>query len=312
MDALPTQHRADPVRVGTVQDPADYRWPSCRANALGEPDALLYPNRLAIQRRRGCFPPDPAQTSMTQSPPPRLAADRPSPFGGPSAPAHHRPIRSFVLREGRLTSAQQRAFTELWPRFGADWRRGERLDLSGLFGSDHPIYLEIGFGAGDALAEMAEAHPERNYLGVEVHRPGVGHLLLQLQGRGLANVRVLRQDAVELLEHGLPSASLAGVYLFFPDPWPKKRHHKRRIVQPGFIARLARVIRPGGLFHAATDWAPYAEHMLQVLDAADGLFTNSAGPGRYASRPAGRPLTRFERRGQRLGHGVYDLIYRRR
>lgn len=228
------------------------------------------------------------------------------------APAHHRPIRSFVLREGRLTRAQERAFTALWPRFGVDWRRGEQLHPSALFGDDRPVFLEIGFGSGDGLAQMAEAHPERGYLGVEVHRPGVGHLLLELDRRELGNVRVLRQDAAELLEHGLPAASLDGVYLFFPDPWPKQRHHKRRIVQPAFIERLARILRPGGLFHAATDWAPYAEHMRRVLEAADGLFANSNGPGRYAERPADRPLTRFERRGQRLGHGVYDLIYRRR
>jgi tRNA (guanine-N7-)-methyltransferase len=244
--------------------------------------------------------------------PPILGETMSSQDTTPDTPPHHRPIRSFVLREGRLTTAQQRAFGRLWPRFGVDWRREEQLDPAALFGNDRPAYLEIGFGSGDTLAELAQASPECNYLGVEVHRPGVGHLLLELERRGLENVRVLRQDALELLEHGLPPASLAGVYLFFPDPWPKKRHHKRRIVQPAFIARLARVIRPGGLLHAATDWEPYAEHMLQVLDAADGLFGNSAGPGRFAPRPANRPLTRFERRGQRLGHGVYDLIYRRR
>ncbi len=231
--------------------------------------------------------------------------------GAPKASPHHRPVRSFVLREGRLTRAQERAFTELWPRYGVDWQRDSQLDPPALFGNDHPVYLEIGFGSGDSLAEMAAAQPGRNYLGIEVHRPGVGHLLLELERRGLTNVRVLRADAVELLAHGLPAASLAAVYLFFPDPWPKKRHHKRRIVQPAFISRLARVIRPGGLFHAATDWAPYAEHMLQVLDAADGAFMNPTGPGQCAPRPEDRPLTRFERRGQRLGHGVYDLIYRR-
>ena len=247
---------------------------------------------------------------MTQARPSPSA--RPSADGDPGAPAHHRPIRSFVLREGRLTTAQQRAFGELWPRFGVHWQHGEQLDLPTLFDNDHPVYLEIGFGSGDTLAEMAEANPRRNYLGIEVHRPGVGHLLLELERRGLKNVLVLRQDAVELVAHGLAPASLAGVYLFFPDPWPKKRHHKRRIVQPGFIDLLARVIRPGGLFHAATDWSPYAEQMLQVLDAANGLFANSADPGQFAPRPADRPLTRFERRGQRLGHGVYDLIYRRR
>lgn len=159
---------------------------------------------------------------------------------------------------------------------------------------------------------MAEAHPESRYLGVEVHRPGVGHLLLALERRGLANVRVLRTDAVELLSQGLPAASLAGVYLFFPDPWPKQRHHKRRILTPGFVALLARVIRPGGTFHAATDWTPYAEQMLAVLAQAADTFVNMAPAGGFCERPADRPLTKFERRGRGLGHSVHDLIFRRR
>jgi len=223
-----------------------------------------------------------------------------------------RPIRSFVLRQGRLTPAQARAFSALWPRYGVDPQPGRVLDLETLFGNDQPVYLEIGFGNGESLATMAEAHPERNYLGVEVHGPGIGHLLLAIEQRGLANLRLLRQDAVELLDQGLAAASLAGIYLFFPDPWPKKRHHKRRILNPTFVAKLARVIRPGGLFHAATDWEPYAHEMLAVLTASDARFRNTAGFGRFAPRPADRPLTKFEQRGQRLGHGVWDLIFERR
>ena len=223
----------------------------------------------------------------------------------------HRQIRSYVLREGRLTPGQQRAFDTLWPRWGLDYRP-HRLDLCEVFGNDHPVYLEIGFGNGESLAEMARGHPERNYLGVEVHGPGVGHLLLKLQEYGCSNVRVIRHDAVEVLDQMLGTASLQGVYLFFPDPWHKKRHHKRRILQPRFLDRLARVIRGGGFFHAATDWQDYAEQMMAVL-SADGLrFENRAGPGVYMPRPAERPLTKFEQRGRRLGHDVWDLVFTRR
>lgn len=251
-----------------------------------------------------------------------------------------RPIRSFVLREGRLTAGQERAFRELWPRIGIDWQPGEALDPQALFAAaqpdteskvsklvdaiedkpdaaagrahERPITLEIGFGDGESLAAMAAAAPERDFIGLEVHRPGVGHLLLALEQQRLTNVRVLRTDAAALLETGLPSASLDRVQLFFPDPWPKKRHHKRRIVQPGFVAAVARVLRPGGSFHLATDWTPYADWMLAMLDGAPELFENSAGPGQFSARPAQRPITKFERRGQRLGHQVHDLIYRRR
>jgi tRNA (guanine-N7-)-methyltransferase len=222
-----------------------------------------------------------------------------------------RPIRSFVLREGRLTPAQERAFRDLWPRFGIDWQPGEVLDLPTLFGNAGPAYLEIGFGNGEALAELASRHPERNHLGIEVHRPGVGHLLLEIEQHALTNVRVCRRDAVEVLEQGLPPASLDGVYLLFPDPWPKKRHHKRRILNPEVVRLLARVLRPGGLFHAATDWEQYAKHMLDVLSGADHLFVNAAGSGCFSPRPLERPLTKFERRGTRLGHQVRDLIFHR-
>lgn len=222
-----------------------------------------------------------------------------------------RPVRSFVLRQGRMTAAQERAFAELWPRYGIDWRPGTHLDLAEVFGNRRPVVLEIGFGNGESLADMAAADPARNWLGVEVHGPGVGHLLLEIERRQLTNLRVLRHDAVELLAQGLGPGALDRVQLFFPDPWPKTRHHKRRILSAQFVALLGRVIRPGGTFHAATDWGPYAEQMLAALEAPGSPFMNTAGPGRYAERPAGRPLTRFERRGERLGHEVRDLVFRR-
>lgn len=228
------------------------------------------------------------------------------------SPVRLRPVRSFVLRSGRLTRAQARAFDALWPRFGVAWQPGAPLDLTALFGNENPVYLDIGFGDGETLAETAARHPERNYLGIEVHRPGVGHLLLAIEGRGLANVRILCQDAVEVLAQGLAPASLAGVSLFFPDPWPKKRHHKRRILTAERVTLLARVLAPGGAFHAATDWEPYAREMLALLGAAGDLFENAAGPGSFVPRPEGRPITRFERRGIRLGHPVFDLVFRRR
>ena len=223
----------------------------------------------------------------------------------------HRPIRSFVLRDGRLTPGQQRAFETLWPKWGVAYQETP-LDLPGLFGNANPVYLEIGFGNGESLAEMAATHPGRNYLGVEVHRPGVGHLLLRLAQAGCGNVRVIRHDAVEVLDRMLPAACLDGVYLFFPDPWHKKRHHKRRILQAAFVDKLARVIRPGGIFHAATDWHDYARQMMEVLSSDRRRFENRAGPGNFTARPDDRPLTKFEQRGQRLGHGVWDLIFIRR
>lgn len=222
---------------------------------------------------------------------------------------HHRQIRSYVLREGRLTRGQQRAFETLWPRYGVKFQH-RHLDLKQVYGNANPVHLEIGFGNGESLAGMAEANPERNYLGIEVHRPGVGHLLLRAGDSGVTNLRVLRHDAVEVLEQCLDDASLEAVYLFFPDPWHKRRHHKRRILKPEFVARLARVIRPGGLFHAATDWQDYAEQMMSVLTASSH-FENKAGKGSYTPRPEYRIPTRFEERGQRLGHGVWDLVFNR-
>ena len=219
-----------------------------------------------------------------------------------------RAIRSFVRREGRLTTGQQRALDELLPIYGVPSGDGV-LDLDALFGRSAPHALEIGFGAGDAMLEIASADPDTDFLGAEVHRPGIGRLLLGVEERSLANVRVVPDDAVQLLHHRIAPASLDRVMLFFPDPWHKKRHHKRRIVQPEFIGLIASRLRPGGTFHAATDWEPYAEHMLEVLEASE--LTNVAGTGQYAERPAYRPETRFERRGLRRGHGVWDLLFMR-
>ena len=224
----------------------------------------------------------------------------------------HRPprtIRSFVLRQGRLTRGQERAFGLFWPHFGIDYRP-EPLDLAALFGNDNPVHLEIGFGNGESLAAMARDNPAVNYIGIEVHNPGVGHLLMKLDEYGCSNVRVCRHDAIEVLRDMIPDGGMSCVYLFFPDPWHKKRHHKRRIVQPDFLRLLAHKIRPGGFFHAATDWENYAEHMLEALkDSPD--FRNTASGSDFVPRPAYRPLTKFEQRGLRLGHGVWDLIFER-
>lgn len=221
----------------------------------------------------------------------------------------HRPIRSFVRREGRITEAQKRALEELLPRYGVE--PGEALlDFVALFGRAAPVHLEIGFGNGEALAAMALAHPQYNYLGIEVHRPGVGVLLRRLDAECIPNVRVACTDAKEVLEQRIPDASLDAVYVFFPDPWHKQRHHKRRLVQPEFIALLRRKLKLGGMLHLATDWEDYAQQMLALLSAAEG-FENAAGQDQYVPRPEARPRTRFERRGQRLGHGVRDLVFRR-
>jgi len=225
------------------------------------------------------------------------------------AEIRHRPVRSFVRREGRLTEAQRRAVETLLPKYGLP--EGDReIDFAQLFGRAAPVHLEIGFGNGDALASQATAHPENNYVGIEVHRPGVGALLQRVEAEGLVNVRVIADDAADVLRQRVPDNALAAVYLFFPDPWPKKRHHKRRLVQPAFADLVRRKLCPGGLWHLATDWEDYAQHMLAVLSMQPG-FENVAGTGQFANRPASRPLTRFERRGQRLGHAVFDLVFRR-
>ncbi len=220
-----------------------------------------------------------------------------------------RRIRSFVRREGRLTKGQQRALDELFPRYGIRLQQGG-IDFDILFGRPGHRILEIGFGNGSSLAEMAANYPENDYLGIEVHRPGVGNLLLQIEKQELNNIRVSNDDAVEVLEQQIPDASLDAVYLFFPDPWHKQKHHKRRIVQPDFAQLLYRKLKPGGIFHMATDWKNYAGYMMAVMSAAAG-FENIAGSGQYIARPEYRPLTKFEQRGHRLGHGVWDLVFKK-
>ena len=222
-----------------------------------------------------------------------------------------RSIRSFVIRAGRVTDAQQRAMNELWPLYGLDFDPLRGLDLAAIFGRDAPRTLEIGFGNGENLATLAAVHRARDYLGIEVHRAGIGRLLQGARDAQLANLRVISHDAVEVLEQSIAPGALDEVLILFPDPWHKKRHHKRRIVQPAFVALLADRLRAGGRLSLATDWQPYAEWMLEVL-AAEPALDNLAPDGRYVPRPEWRTLTRFEARGARLGHGVYDLAFRRR
>ncbi len=221
-----------------------------------------------------------------------------------------RRIRSFVMRAGRMTEGQQRGWDEGFSQWGLSLERG-LVDWSELFGRDARRVLEIGFGMGDSLITMAANQPDVDFIGVEVHKPGVGRLLSQVAQQGLTNVRVFAEDAVEVLERCVPENSLDGLQVFFPDPWHKKRHHKRRLIQPRFVAMASRRLVPDGLFHLATDWEPYAEHMLEVMDAEPSL-TNVAPSGAFSERPEWRPETKFERRGARLGHGVWDLLYRRK
>ncbi|HFD32526.1 MAG TPA: tRNA (guanosine(46)-N7)-methyltransferase TrmB [Gammaproteobacteria bacterium] len=220
-----------------------------------------------------------------------------------------RRIRSFVKRQGRLTLGQQRALDHLFPLYGLELQ-DETINLSHVFQRSAPTILEIGFGNGTSLAEMAANNPQQNYIGVEVHSPGVGNLLLQIEERGLTNIRVINDDAVDVLNKMIGSESLDAVYLFFADPWHKKRHHKRRIVQKEFVQLLRKKLKNGGVFHMATDWEHYAQHMMQVMNESEG-FENTAGKDQYLSRPKYRPLTKFEQRGQRLGHGVWDLIFKK-
>lgn len=220
-----------------------------------------------------------------------------------------RSIRSFVIRRGRSTVAQERALKELWPKYGIEL--APDIDIPAAFGRGAPLMIEIGFGAGEALLSFAQAHPELNCLGIEVHPPGVGHLMLGLEREGLTNVRIVMHDAVEVFEQRLAPGSVALIHIFFPDPWPKKRHHKRRLIQPEFAALLARALAPQGVLRLATDWEHYAHHMREVLDACPEL-ENRAGAQGFVPRPADRPLTRFEKRGQRLGHEVWDLEYVRK
>ena len=219
----------------------------------------------------------------------------------------HRPIRSFVLRQGRLTGAQERAVETLLPVYGIPFASSP-LDLDLAFGRAAPKILEIGFGMGGATAQIAQANPDKDYLGIEVHTPGVGNLLKLMEEQGLTNLRVIQHDAVEVLREMIADASLDGVHIFFPDPWPKKRHHKRRLLQAGFVALLCQKLKPGGYLHFATDWEEYAQWTLEVLRGEPGL-ANTADD--YAPRPEYRPLTKFEQRGLNLGHGVWDLIFSR-
>ena len=216
-------------------------------------------------------------------------------------------IRSFVLRQGRVSNAQRRACETLLPRYGIPFSEN-RLDLDQVFGRPAPKILEIGFGMGESTAIIARSHPENDYLGIEVHTPGVGSLLNQIEQHGLTNLRIVQHDAVAVLQHMLPAACLDGVHIFFPDPWPKARHHKRRLIQPELTARLCSHLKPGGYLHAATDWEDYAMQILQVFNQEPQLKNTAAD---YAPRPDYRPLTKFEQRGIKLGHGVWDLIFRK-
>lgn len=220
-----------------------------------------------------------------------------------------RTIRSYVLRKGRLTTAQQNALDELWPYYGIE-RGNTVLDFADHFERKADVILEIGFGNGESTWRMARQEPEKNFVGIEVHEPGVGHLLMALEEHGIENIRIACEDAVPFVQQRVADASLAGVRIYFPDPWPKKRHHKRRLVQPEFVDQLARCLAKDGILHLATDWRPYAEHMLEVMQENEEFINLSPG-GDYCERPDWRPFTKYEKRGEKLGHEVYDLLYRR-
>jgi len=219
----------------------------------------------------------------------------------------HAPIRSYVLRQGRVSNAQRRACETLLPQYGIPFQENP-CDLAAVFGRSAPRVLEIGCGMGETTAAIAAANPGTDYIGIEVHTPGVGSLLKQIEELGLANVRVIQHDAVEVLRTMIQPESLSGMHIFFPDPWPKKRHHKRRLIQPAFIALAASRLQPGGYLHAATDWQEYAEQILEVLSGESALENTAEA---YATRPAYRPQTKFETRGLKLGHGVWDIVFRR-
>jgi tRNA (guanine-N7-)-methyltransferase len=225
-----------------------------------------------------------------------------------SALSSHRPIRSYVLRQGRFSPAQQRARAELLPRLGIAFSHAS-IDFDATFGRRAPTILEIGFGMGETTAAIAEAMPGSNFLAVDVHGPGVGSLLKRIDEKGLGNIRIVQHDAVEVVARMIPRESLAAIHIFFPDPWPKKRHHKRRLLQPGFVHELALRLEPDGYLHVATDWEDYASSILSTLDSEPLLENTARG---YAERPVWRPVTKFERRGRGLGHGVWDIVFRRR
>ena len=231
-----------------------------------------------------------------------------APGSAPEGVLHPKTIKSFVRRAGRTTTGQAKAFADFGPRFILPYAAAP-LDAPAAFGREAPLILEIGFGMGEATAHIARVRPEDNFLCCEVHEPGVGALLKRIGEQGLQNIRILQHDAVEVIDHMLAPASLSGVHVFFPDPWHKTKHNKRRLIQPALVAKLAARLRPGGYIHCATDWQPYAEQMLQVLSAGPLLTNTAAG---YADKPDYRPLTKFENRGLRLGHGVWDLVFQRR
>lgn len=220
-----------------------------------------------------------------------------------------RPIRSYVLRGGRLTVAQQHALDELWPHYGIE-RHETVLDFDDFFDRRADVIVEIGFGNGESTWRMAQQESDKNFIGIEVHEPGVGHLLMALDTNDIDNVRIACEDAVPFFQRRIPPGSLAGVRIYFPDPWPKKRHHKRRIVQPVFVNQLARSMAKGGILHLATDWQPYAEHILEVLRSSPD-FVNLSPSGRYCERPQWRPRTKYEQRGEQLGHQVRDLLFQK-
>ncbi len=228
--------------------------------------------------------------------------------GAPPGVAYPKTIKSFVRRAGRTTAAQARAFEHLGPQLLLPYREST-LEPAAVFGRSAPLILEIGFGMGEATAHIASVRPQDNFLCCEVHEAGVGALLKRIAEQGQTNIRIVQHDAVEVLEHMVAPGSLAGVHIFFPDPWHKKKHNKRRLIQPPLVARLASRLAPGGYLHCATDWQPYAEQMLEVL-SAEPLLTNTVPD--YAPQPAYRPLTKFENRGLKLGHGVWDLVFLRR
>ncbi len=249
--------------------------------------------------RHGLPPGD--NTGMSETP------NHPAPpaAGAPDGVAHRRTIRSFVRRAGRTTTGQAKAFETLGPRFVLPYAASP-LDAAAAFGREAPVILEIGFGMGEATAHIAGVLPEKNFLCCEVHEPGVGALLKRIGEQGLSNIRILQHDAVEVIDRMLAPASLAGIHIFFPDPWHKLRHHKRRLIQPPLVTKLAARLAPGGYLHCATDWEPYAQQMLQVL-SAEPLLRNTADG--FAPKPHYRPLTKFENRGLKLGHGVWDVVF---
>ena len=225
----------------------------------------------------------------------------------PAAPVHKTAIRSYVRREGRITKAQSRALAELWPLYGVDNDDGP-LDFSELYARKLPVIVEVGFGDGVALATMAADNPHCNFLGIEVYRPGVGSLLLKLKELGISNVRVIMDDAVEVMRRRIAPESLAKILIFYPDPWPKKRHHKRRLIQTAFLDSAIKCLEPAGHLHVTTDWEDYAEQILETFEREPRLRNTRSG---FAERPAYRPLTKYERRAQDHGHGVWDIIFQR-